>query len=115
MWEKMITMDDRTRATAVANSEDYGLQVGSTYEVVSATPGESNRYSGSVVVKRVDATEDEEVISMNWKAYRTSFTGTEFTHDGWAGKDQFRVSDDQTEPIGKETSANTVWCGPSCV
>jgi len=113
MWEKMITMDAKTKATAISNSEIDGLEIGHTYKVVSAKPGKNNRYSGLVTV--VDVEDGSKDFSMNWKAYRTSFTGTTFTHDGWVGKDQFRVYNDQTESVDKETWHDTVWCGPSCV
>jgi len=68
MWEKMITMDAKTKATAISNSEIDGLEIGHTYKVVSAKPGKNNRYSGLVTV--VDVEDGSKDFSMGYQAYR---------------------------------------------
>merc|ERR1712110_583752 len=88
LMEKLDTMGDKTMATAIANSEIRGLQIGQSYGVVSATVGKSSD-KGNIKVR-----DGMKIISMSWKEYRTSFDGTTFNHDDWKGKDQFKVLND---------------------
>lgn len=90
LYEKMATMNDKTKATAIANSDSYGLQIGETYEIVNFTAGE-NGNGASIKVLRIG---DANKISLNWKEYRTSFDGTIFAHDDWAAKDQITMLND---------------------
>ena len=110
----MFTMNENTLATAVARTDRNGLQIGNTYAVISATPGENSRYGATIVVRGTFAEPYEDLVdgetvtrfrdviedvSMSWFEYRTSFIGTRFAHDGWVGKDEFLMLDDDNEPL----------------
>merc|ERR1712110_164720 len=105
-------MDEKTKATAVANTDENGLQIGQEYLIISA--GKTNGQKRHVRVTTMDPMVDEPDLYFSWSGYRTSFKGTYFTHDDWTGRDEFLMLDDETEPLDAQ-QGHDAWCGPSCV